>query len=120
MQSIEDQMKEIRRRREIYQSMKTLRKKMLIEAVICGVSAAMMIGVICVLSEIRTVSEQASARQYGSFILKMPAAGYVLIGLISFVLGLTVGLLCQQYRKRKELETQAPHAPRTEVEDDKI
>ena len=104
MRSIEEQMKEIKRRKGIYQDMKALRRKMIAGAVSAFGCAAMMIAVICFLPELRQASEQAPIRQYGSLILALPAAGYVLIALLSFALGVAVTLLCQHWKQRKERE----------------
>ena len=104
MRSIEEQMKEIKRRKEIYQAMKSLRRKMIAEAVSAGVCVVMMIAVVSFLPELRLASEQAPVRQYGSLILALPAAGYVLIALLSFALGIAVTLLCQHWKQRKEKE----------------
>ena len=104
MRSIEEQMKEIKRRKEIYQAMKSLRRKMIAEAVSAGICVVMMIAVICFLPELRLASEQAPVRQYGSLILALPAAGYVLIALLSFALGVAVTLLRQHWKRRKDLE----------------
>ena len=104
MRGIEEQMKEIKRRREIYQAMKSLRRILIAEAVSAGACAAMMIAVISFLPELRQASEQAPVRQYGSLVLALPAAGYGLIALLSFALGVVVTLLCQHWKQRKELE----------------
>ena len=104
MRSTEDQMKEIKRRKEIYQSMRSLRRKMVTEAIVAGGCIAMMIVVICFLPELHLASEQAPIRQYGSLILALPAAGYVMIALFAFVLGVALTLLCQHWKQRKEKE----------------
>ena len=104
MHSIEDQMKEIKRLNGIYQAMKSLRRKMIAEAVSAGVCVVMMISVVSFLPELRQASEQAPIRQYGSLILALPAAGYVLIALLSFALGVAVTLLCQHWKQRRDLE----------------
>ena len=104
MRSIEEQMKEIKRRKQIYQAMKSLRRKMIAEAVSAGACVVMMIAVLCFLPDLRQASEQAPVRQYGSLILALPAAGYVLIALLSFALGVAVTLLCQHWKQRKEKE----------------
>ena len=104
MRSIEEQMNEIKRRKGIYQAMKTLRSKIIAEIVSAGVCIAMMIAVICFLPDLRQASEQAPVRQYGSMILALPAAGYVLITLLSFALGVIVTLLCQHWKQRKDKE----------------
>ena len=104
MRSIEEQMKEIKRRKDIYQAMKSLRRKMIAEAVSAGACIALIIAVVCFLPELRQASEQAPIRQYGSMILALPAVGYVLIGLLSFALGVAVAFLCQHWKQRKEKE----------------
>lgn len=104
MRSIEEQMKEIKRRKGVYQAIKSLRRKMLAETVSAGACVVMMIAVVCFLPKLRQASEQAPIRQYGSLILALPAAGYVLIALLSFALGVAVTLLCQHWKQRKEKE----------------
>ena len=106
MRSVEEQMKEIKRRRDISRAGQNLRRKMIGEAAFAGVCAAMMIIVACLLPEVRQASEQSPVRQYGSMILKMPAAGYVLIALLAFALGVAVTLLCQHWKERKALESE--------------
>ena len=58
MRSIEEQMKEIKRRKGIYQAMKDLRKKIIAEVISAFGCVIMMIAVICFLPELRQVSEQ--------------------------------------------------------------
>ena len=109
MRSIEEQMKEIKRRKGIYQAMKSIRRKMIAEALSAGSCVIMMIAVICFLPELRQASGQTPVRQYGSLIIAFPSAGYVLIALLSFALGVAVTLLCQHWKQKKELE-RAPTA----------
>lgn len=104
MRSIEEQMKEIRRRRGIYHALKDLRQKMIAEAAAAAGCAVMLIAVICFLPELRQASEQAPIRQYGSLILALPVAGYVMVALLSFILGVAVTLLCRHWKQRKEKE----------------
>ena len=104
MRSIDDQMQEILRRKEIYQAMKALRQKMLLETAVCGGCGALLIAVIAFLPRLNDFTDQAPIRQYGSMVLKMPSLGYVLIALLAFILGVAVTLLCQHWKKRKEKE----------------
>ena len=104
MRSIEEQMKEIERRKGVYQALKSLRSKLIAEAVTAGACVVMMIAVFCSLPELRQVSEQAHVRQYGSLILALPPAGYALAALLSFVLGAAVTLLSLHWKKWKEKE----------------
>ena len=104
MRSIEEQMKEIRRRKGILQAVKSLRRKMIAEAAAAGVCVLMMIAVFRFLPDLRQASEQAPIRQYGSLILALPAAGYVAVALLSFALGVIAALLCRHWKERKEKE----------------
>ena len=104
MRRIEEQMEEIRRRKEIYQALKSLRRKMVMEAVSAGACVALLGLVAGYLPELRQASEEAPIRQYGSMILMLPAAGYVLVAILSFALGVAVTLLCQHWKKWKEKE----------------
>ena len=94
MRSIDDQMQEILRRKEIYQAMKALRQKMLLETAVCDGCGALLIAVIAFLPRLNAFTDQAPIRQYGSMVLKMPSLGYVLIALLAFILGVAVTLLC--------------------------
>ena len=64
----------------------------------------MLIAVICFLPELRQASEQTPIRQYGSLILTLPAAGHVMVALLSFILGVAVTLLCRHWKQRKKQE----------------
>lgn len=104
MQDIKDQMSEIRRRKEIYKDIKSLKRKMLIEGVAGVVLSFMMIVVIGYIPMLSQISEQTPIRQYGSLILKLPYVGYVIVAFIAFVLGIILTLLSQQWKKKKEKE----------------
>lgn len=104
MRSIDEQMKEILRRKEIYQAIKAIRQKIILEAAMGGGSAALLIAVIVFLPRLHGLSDQAPIRQYGSMVLKMPSVGYVLVALLAFLLGVAVTLLCQHWKQKKEKE----------------
>ncbi len=104
MRSNEELVRGIRRREAVYQSLKTLRRKIAAEAAACGVCAVLIAAVVCVLPEIRQATAQAPACQYGSLILAQPAAGYVVIMLLSYALGTAAVLLCRHWKQWKEKE----------------
>ena len=104
MRSIDDQMKEIRRRKDIYNSIKMLRRKMLAEISTCLICGSLMVVVLMFTSRLESASEQSQSLQYGSSILTMPNIGYVLIAIIAFILGVAVTLLCIHWKKRKNME----------------
>ena len=104
MRSVEEQMKEIQRRKAIYQAIKTIRQKIIMEASVCGVCAVLMIAVFHLLPGLEQAAVQAPARQYGSMILSVPSVGYVLTALLAFIFGVAVTLLCRHWRQWKEKE----------------
>ena len=104
MRSIEEQMQDINRRKDVYKTMKTLTKKIIAEVISSCVCVAMMITVIYFLPEIRQASEQAPIRQYGSMVLTVSTVGYILIAILSFILGVVFTVLCQHWKQRKEKE----------------
>lgn len=104
MRSIDEQMEEILQRREVYQAVKAIRQKIILEGAVCGGCAALLIAVIAFLPRLHDISDQAEIRQYGSMVLKMPSVGYVLIALLAFIMGVAVILLCQHWKQKKEKE----------------
>ena len=104
MRSINEQMKEILRRKEIYQETKAIRQKIILEAAVCGGCAALLIAFIAFFPKLSDITDQAPIRQYGSMVLKMPSVGYVLLALLAFILGVALTLLCQHWKQKKEKE----------------
>lgn len=104
MRGIDERMREIKRRREIYRDMKALRRKIVADASACAAGAALMIAAICFLPRIREASRQTPVRQYGSMILEAPAIGYALVTLSAFILGAAFALLCRHLRQRRQRE----------------
>ena len=78
---------------------------------ICSALLAVLVLGITVMPEKLAVTSAGSV--YGSFLLSREAGGYVLIGLIAFVLGVAVTLLCLHYRKNQnntgDGQSSAPH-----------
>ena len=97
-------MKEINRRRRVYQSMKALRRRIIAEGAACAACLAGIIAVICLKPRVDSAVVQAPIRQYGSMILSLPAAGLMLTALLSFLLGVATTLLCRHLRQRGERE----------------
>ena len=97
MKSIEEQMKEISKRRARYEN---ARKSM----VFAMAGAALLISLIAVISiapGIAAVSGQSKTTVLGSTILDAKTGGYILAALIGFTLGVFITLFCRQYRKNR-------------------
>lgn len=107
MRSIDEQMNEIKKRKDAYRDEKALRRRIAADASACGVSFALLAVVACFLPRLREVSALAPIGRYGSLILALPAAGYVLIALLSFILGSALTLLLLHCKKLKEKERES-------------
>lgn len=104
MQSIEKQMEEILRRKEIYQELKELRHKIVLESCLLGGSVLMLVLAVAFLPRLGEDARQYPILLYGSSVLELPVAGYVVNGLLCFILGVSLALLCQHgrmYRKKE-------------------
>ncbi len=95
MKSIEEQMKEISRRKKRYEN--GVKNRVL---VMTGAGLLMsLIAVVSIAPGANAVYEQSKTTVLGSTILDAKTGGYVLAALIGFALGVIVTLFCRQYRK---------------------
>ncbi len=104
MRNIDDQMTEIFRR-----SNNLIEKKKVSNAVIgYAVSIAACLTLIVVtaimISGMNTESSTSSMSRYGSLIITAPYMGYVIVGLLAFILGMLITLLCKKMVDLKNLE----------------
>ena len=104
MRSIDEQMNEIRRRKEIYAETKTLRKKMIAESATGIVCLSIMIAAALFLPKLEIIRNDAPILQYGSMIQSLPVIGYILIALLAFVTGVAMTLACIHWKEHKEKE----------------
>ncbi|MBO4681521.1 MAG: hypothetical protein J5623_06415 [Clostridiales bacterium] len=104
MRSIDEQMNEIRRRKDIYAEAKSLRKKMIAESATGIACLALMISAAIFLPNINIVRDDAPILQYGSMIQSLPVIGYVLIALLAFATGVAMTLACIHWKEHKEKE----------------
>ncbi len=104
MRNIEEQIMEVKRRREIYTDIKNLRKKIL-KGITTGISTLVLVFIVAFyIPVLEQTSRQTPIRQYGSMILSVPSVGYVLIAILFFILGVVVALLCRYYKEYREKE----------------
>ena len=95
MRSIEEQMKEISRRKKRYEN--GVKNRLL---VMTGAGLLMsLIAVVSIAPGANAVYEQSTTTVLGSTILDAKTGGYVLAALIGFALGVIVTLFCRQYHK---------------------
>jgi uncharacterized membrane protein len=94
MKSIEEQLKEISRRKKRYENA----RKSMVFAMAGGCLLMSLIAVISIAPGTVAVSGQSKTTVLGSTILDAKTGGYVLAALIGFTLGVFVTLFCRQYR----------------------
>ena len=94
MRSIEDQMNEIRRRKDIYNQAKSLRNKTIGECTVGIVCLALMISGAVILQIV----------QYGSAIKSLPVIGYILIAILAFIMGVAMTMACIHWKEHKKKE----------------
>jgi len=97
MKSIEEQMKEISRRKERLENARKTR----VFAITGSGLLVSLIAVIAVAPGIEVIYEQSKKTVLGSTILDAKTGSYVLAALIAFTLGVLVTLFCRQYRQNK-------------------
>ncbi len=98
MHSIQNQMKEILRRKEYYLALKQVHRLTAL-----GVSLGLLLMAALLLAPgITGIVAPPRASTLGATILGPEAGGYVLVALLAFVLGIVAILLPQQYRQLKK------------------
>lgn len=104
MRSIEDQMNEIRRRKDIYNQAKKLRNKTIGECAVSLVCLVLMVSGAVFLPGIDMSGDHAQLMQYGSVIKSIPVIGYLLIAIIAFVMGVAATMACIHWKEHKKKE----------------
>lgn len=77
-------------------------RRVQLQAYLTGVLSVMVIVALIFLPGIDSMTSTESI--YGAFLLANKFSGYVLIALISFILGIIVASLCSKYKRLHELE----------------
>ncbi|MCR4775968.1 MAG: hypothetical protein K5869_06285 [Saccharofermentans sp.] len=104
MRSIEDQMNEIRRRKDIYNQAKSLRNKTVGECTVGIVCLALMISGAVILPGLDYSGDHAQIVQYGSAIKSLPVIGYILIAILAFIMGVAMTMACIHWKEHKKKE----------------
>lgn len=104
MRNIDDQMTEIFRRSDLLKEKRKMSAALIGYAVSIAVCLAVVVMVGILISGMNTESSASSMSRYGSFIITAPYMGYVIVGLLTFILGILVTLLCKKMVDLKKLE----------------
>ncbi len=102
MQSSELQLEEILRRADTLRRKKASRRAATLSAASVFVCLALIVAAAALLGGLpAAVGEDSVQTAYGSLILSSASLGYVVIGVLAFVLGVSVTLLCRALRAAK-------------------
>ena len=85
-------------------------------------SAASLVLFAGLVSTVKTMAKQLGTGEelsvFGAFVLPDSAGGYILAGVIAFVLGAALTLVCLRYRKRNAETTEEKEKPVSKEEND--
>ena len=105
MRSIEEQMKEILRRKEYYLALKQFSRLAFLGAGL----GFLLIAALMLVPGIQGTVTQPQASALGATILGPEAGGYVIVGLLAFALGVVITVLIQRRKKAQGMKPPQDH-----------
>lgn len=105
MRNTEDQLKEIMKRSEHIQEKKASQKSILTYGASALVCLVLMIVTGLHLPGISSAGTSGTQGDYGSLMLNTAYMGFVAIGVLAFLLGIFLTLICMQFRRMKNRES---------------
>ena len=104
MKSVDEQLNIILQRSEIIKQKKRQDKAILGYAFSIAACLALIVVSLFFIGKIKADTSITEMSRYGSLIISGPYIGYVIIGILAFVLGVLVTLLCKHIYDLKKLE----------------
>ena len=102
MKTTDEQMNEIMRRSESLKAKKSMNDYIIGFSIAIAACLALIVLVGASIANISPETADNSLSQYGSLVISAPYMGYVVIGLLAFILGVLVTLLCRRIREFKQ------------------
>ena len=102
MKTTDEQMNEIMRRSESLKAKKAMNDYIIGFSIAIAACLALIVLVGASIANISPETADNSLSQYGSLVISAPYMGYVVIGLLAFILGVLVTLLCRRIREFKQ------------------
>jgi len=102
MKTTDEQMNEIMRRSESLKAKKSMNDYIIGFSIAIAACLALIVLVGASIAIISPETADNSVSQYGSLVISAPYMGYVVIGLLAFILGVLVTLLCRRIREFKQ------------------
>ena len=104
MRSVDEQLDIILRRSEILKQKNRADRYIIGYAISIAACLALMVVAYIFIGKLKADSSITEMSGYGSLIISGPNMGYVIIGILAFVLGVLVTLLCKHIYDLKKLE----------------
>ncbi len=108
MRSSDEQFSVILARAGRLREVQAARKAVVTCLLSCAACLALMITVICYIPRITAADITTAPAQYGSLLLGASYMGYVVVGVLAFLLGVCVTLLAKHLRRLREKERGEP------------
>ena len=103
MRSTDEQMNEITARAAKLRNKQALRRRVTAEGIACCICLALLLRAAAVMPAFETALRDSADAYYGGLLLSSPSLGYVVIGVLGFLLGICITLLCVHlHAQRKE------------------
>ena len=102
MKSTDEQMNEIMRRSESLKAKKSMNDYLIGFSIAIAACLALIVLVGASIANVNPETTDNTVSQYGSLVISAPYMGYVVIGLLAFILGVLVTLLCRRIREFKQ------------------
>lgn len=103
MRDRDQKLDEIFQRAEHLKKADSLRRRITIDAVGAGLSAAALILLLVALPGLQKVQPSGASWRYGALLLNGECGGYILVAVTALALGVLVTLLCAHVRSLKKL-----------------
>ena len=104
MHSTAEQLREIMRRKDIISEKRIIRRHLYASAIASCICAVLLVAVCFLIPRISPVSDTPVMLRYGSLLLATPYLGYVVVGIVAFLLGICITLLCIHWKALKQKE----------------
>ncbi len=103
MRSTNEQLREVLERSDVIRKGRAVRRRIMSTAVGACICLALLIAAGLYLPSLSAAGTADGAAQYGSLLLTTSNMGYVVVGVLAFLMGIFVALLCLYVKKQAEI-----------------
>lgn len=106
MRSSEEQLSEIMKRSEKLVRLSAVRRYLMMDLTASCAVVFLIVFAGCLIPRVSSAAEKNGASNYGGLILSSPYTGYVVIGVLAFVFGVLITLLCLHLKDLRILDAE--------------